>query len=52
MFQKAGLAAVPAVAGEATTLPADEEARKHSVAVVLDGRRLLWQEAAAQWLSP
>ena len=51
LYQKAGMTAVPAVAGEATTQEADDEAGQQAVAVVLDGRRLHWQEAAARWLA-
>jgi hypothetical protein len=33
------------VAGERTTLGAEEEAREHNVVVIRDGRVLLWDQA-------
>lgn len=51
LYQKAGMTAVPAVAGEATTQDADDEAGRQAVSVMLDGRRLHGQEAAAKWLA-
>ncbi len=51
LFRRAGLAAVPVVAGETTTSGGNEMARDEAVAVLQDGQRFLWSEATAKWLA-
>ena len=51
LFRRAGLAAVPVVAGETTTSGGNEAARDEAVAVLQDGQRFLWPEATAKWLA-
>jgi uncharacterized coiled-coil protein SlyX len=49
LLRRAGLPAVPVVAGENATEGAEEEARNRSVAMLQDGTVLLWDEALAAW---
>jgi hypothetical protein len=51
LLQQAGYLAIPMVAGERTTLEADDEARSSQVAVLQDGRVFLWEEALQAWLA-
>jgi hypothetical protein len=50
-LRQAGYPAVPVVAGERTTLAADDEARQHKVVVLQDGKSFLWDEAVAAWVT-
>lgn len=49
LLRRAGYRAIPAVAGESITQGAEAEAGLHKVAVLQDGRSLLWEEALATW---
>ncbi len=49
LLQQAGYRAIPVVAGEEATIGAEAEARRYQVAVLQDGRSLLWDEALAAW---
>ena len=49
LLRQAGYRAIPVVAGERTTLGAEDEARLHKVAVLQDGRVFLWEEALQAW---
>jgi archaellum component FlaC len=48
-LRRAGYRAIPMVAGERLTLSAEDEVRRHRVAVLQDGRALLWEEALQAW---
>ena len=48
-LRRAGYHAIPMVAGERLTLSAEDEVRRHRVAVLQDGRALLWEEALHAW---
>jgi len=49
-LRRAGYRVIPLVAGERATLGAEDEARRHQVAVMQDGRVFLWQEALRAWI--
>ncbi|RMG52868.1 MAG: hypothetical protein D6723_08130 [Acidobacteria bacterium] len=49
LLRKAGYRAIPVVAGERTTLGAEEKARLFHIAVMQDGRIFLWEEAVQAW---
>ncbi|MCR4407134.1 MAG: hypothetical protein NUW24_09470 [Anaerolineae bacterium] len=49
-LQRAGLLAIPTVAGEDATLGAKEEAETHKVLMLQDGRTFFWDEALAEVL--
>ncbi len=49
-LRRAGLRAIPAVAGEDATLGAKEEAETHKVLMLQDGRAFFWDEALAEAL--
>jgi len=49
LFRRAGLSAIPVVAGEAATRAAKIEAGVRHVAVIQDGSTELWDEALAAW---
>ncbi|MFN3762404.1 MAG: hypothetical protein ACK4WK_04280, partial [Anaerolineae bacterium] len=51
LLRRAGLRAIPAVAGEDATLGARDEAEAHNVLMLQDGRALFWEEALAEALS-
>ena len=50
LLRRAGLRAIPAVAGEDATIGAMEEAEAHKVLMLQDGRSLFWEEALAEAL--
>ncbi len=50
LLQRAGLRAIPTVAGEDATLGAKEEAEAYKVLMLQDGRTLFWEEALAKVL--
>ena len=45
-----GMAAIPAIAGEAVTEGAENFAAEHHVLILQDGRQLYWQDALAHWV--
>ncbi len=49
-LQKAGYCAIPVVAGRDIYMSADNLARSSSVAMLLDGRAYLWEEALETWV--
>ena len=49
LLHKAGYRAIPVVAGERTTLGAEEKARLFHIVVMQDGRIFLWDEAVQAW---
>jgi len=49
LLRQAGYRAVPVVAGERATPGAEDEARQQKVAILQDGRSLLWNEALTAW---
>ncbi len=49
-LRRAGYRVIPLVAGERATLGAEDEARRHQVAVMQDGRVFLWEEALRAWV--
>ncbi|HWP45722.1 MAG TPA: hypothetical protein VNM22_01050 [Candidatus Limnocylindrales bacterium] len=49
LLRQAGYRVIPVVAGERTTLGAEDEARFHKVAILQDGRTYLWEEALQAW---
>jgi DNA repair exonuclease SbcCD ATPase subunit len=51
ILRKAGLRAIPAVAGEDATIGAMEMAEAHKVLMLQDGRALFWEEALTEALS-
>ena len=51
LLQKAGYQAIPVATGPQVTLAAEAEARAQGVAILQDGRSLLWEEALARWLN-
>lgn len=50
LLQQAGYRAIPVVAGEKATLGAETKAHLHQVAMLQNGRGLLWEEALATWI--
>ncbi len=50
LLQRAGLRAIPTVAGEEATLGAKEEAEAYKVLMLQDGRTFFWEEALAKVL--
>jgi len=50
LLRRAGLRAIPTVAGEDATMGALEEAKTHKVLMLQDGRSLFWEEALAEAL--
>ncbi|MGQ9467581.1 MAG: hypothetical protein ACUVSH_08740, partial [Anaerolineae bacterium] len=50
LLRRAGLRAIPAVAGEDATVGAVEEARVYKVLMLQDGRYSFWEEALAEVL--
>ncbi len=52
LLRRAGLRAIPAVAGERITAGAREEALAQNVLVIQDGRASFWEEALAEALNP
>ncbi len=51
LLRRAGLRAIPAVAGEDATMGARDEAEAHKVLMLQDGQALFWEEALAEALS-
>ena len=51
LLRRAGLRAIPTVAGEDATVGAKEEAEAHKVLMLQDGRVFFWDEALADALS-
>jgi len=49
LLRRAGLPALPVVAGENATIGAEAEARQRGAAILQDGTALLWDEALAAW---
>jgi hypothetical protein len=49
LLRQAGYRAIPVVAGESTTLGAEDMARRNRVVVLQDGRIFLWDEAIQAW---
>ena len=50
LLRRAGLRAIPTVAGEDATMGALEEAKTHKVLMLQDGRSWFWEEALAEAL--
>jgi DNA repair exonuclease SbcCD ATPase subunit len=50
LLRRAGLRAIPTVAGEDATMGALEEAKTHKVLMLQDGRSWFWEEALAEVL--
>ncbi len=50
LLRRAGLRAIPVVAGEDATLGARDEAEAHNVLMLQDGRALFWEKALAEAL--
>ncbi len=51
LLRRAGLRAIPTVAGEDATMGARDEAETHKVLMLQDGRAFFWEEALAEALS-
>jgi hypothetical protein len=49
LLRRVGYKVIPVVAGEEATPGAEAEARNQGVAMLQDGRNLLWDEAFARW---
>jgi len=50
-LRRAGYKAIPTVAGEEATMGAEQEARKHKVLMLQDGRAYFWEEALQEILT-